>query len=135
MRLKKQDFKCAKCALAVSQAHPTCTQCKRQMIAQSSKEFMDYVSIHKLRVHEDYDDFYVFNLSVGLVSIRGLTYNRARGSIRFPKCQMNRNTVFPVKAFGVFVNNLRTKLDREIAKLLGEDHDSEDESREASTAA
>jgi hypothetical protein len=135
MRLKKQDFKCAKCDQAVSQPHPACNRCKRQMIAQNSKDFMDYVSIHKLREHEDYDDFYVFNLSVGLVSIRGLTYNRSRGSIRFPKCQMNGNTVFPVKAFGIFVNNLRTKLDREIAKLLGGHHDAEDESREASTAA
>lgn len=86
---------------------------------------MDYVSIHRLRLHEHYEDFYIFNLSVGPVSIKGLTYNRSSGSIRFPKCLMNGYAVHPVSAFGAFINDLRIKLDQAIAKL-----DSEERTRE-----
>lgn len=82
--------------------------------------FMDFVSIHQLRKRERYEDFYIFNLSVGPVSIKGLTYTQSSGSIRFPKCLMNGYEVRPVHAFGTFVNELRVRLDQAISRLDSE---------------
>jgi hypothetical protein len=123
MKLKREQYRCNSCDISVLLAHPTCHKCGRQMDSKNDSSFMRYVTIHKLREHENYEDFYVFNLSIGPISIRGLTYNPESRSIRWPKCSMNGYKAQPIQSFGTFINDLRTKLDAEIANLRGHDEE------------
>lgn len=96
------------------------------MDSTNDNSFMSWIKINRLRENENYPGLYNFNMSIGPIRIKGMSYRPEngdkKGSLQWPRCTRWQ----PIIAAGPFVNDLRALLDSEIIALTVRDGESDE---------